>query len=378
MNIFFGVEDTSEKYSHLNIGGKTYTLTYIIWLNDIYNHPEYKKLVTEYTRFEQFKYDELNRIEDEFDRSFEIYLTTYANQIKAITEIDQVNRRNNNITRGGYGIYNTIQNSYNPTAELKLLKDNVGKDDYNSLKIVAKALSILINNPNIRAIPRIDTFKDATSKLLINAEIMEYLSNPTTMIDTNSKENQERLSRLRSWPGYNDIQKFIGLANQLKIQNSSNILLQRQLESYILKTGGDSDDFIKAMNPKNSRDLLHIIDTGISLTQPAKIYLRVDVIGGKVDDSNKSQIACIFSGENLGNDFEELTKVKNFWELDKNRFYFDMDSETSTIINELKETVKTTSTKSPDTPSSTAKTEKTEKARPKKGGKKRRTYRIRK
>jgi hypothetical protein len=43
LNILIGIKDTSEKYSYLNINGMN-TITQIIWLNDIYNHPDYKKL----------------------------------------------------------------------------------------------------------------------------------------------------------------------------------------------------------------------------------------------------------------------------------------------------------------------------------------------
>jgi len=383
MSVFMGIEDTAEKYSHINIGGKVYTLTSIIWLNDIYNHPEYKKLVTEYTRFEQFKFDELTRIEDEFDKSFDIYLTTYADQIKAINEI-------NKSSGGSYYDYHDdyrrrSSNHFSQSEELKLLKTNIGKSEYNSLKNVIRALNNLSNFTPVTTIQRVDIFREATAKLLVNAEIIDYLEHPTVILDSNSRENKERINRLRSWPGYNEIQNFLALANQLKTYNSSNIVLQRELDNYVNYSTGD--ELMKAMNPKNSRDLLKIIDTGIGLYPNTQIYLRVDVIGGKVDDSNKSQIACIFSGENLGNDFEELTKVKNFWELEQNRFYFDMDSETSTVINEMKETVRTTSTKSPDTSSSKESgkekgkekesgKEKTEKVRLKKGGKHRKTYRI--
>jgi hypothetical protein len=307
----------------------------------------------------------------------------YSDQFDEIRQITDSGNNSRGYS-GGMGRFFDDSNFYgrsrsNLGEELRLLKGNIGKNNYNSLKIVTRSLDILRNEPKIRSISRIDNIRDMTTKLLTNAEIIDYLSNPSLSVDSNNRDNQNRQSRLKSWAGFNEIQNFLKLANQLKARNSSNIVLQHQLDEYI--RDGSSKELTNAMNPRNSKNNLEIIDTGIELSTSAKIYLRIDVIGGKVDDSNKSQIECIFSGESLGNDFEELTKERNFWELDKNRFYFDMDSQTSTVINEMKETVKTTTTKSPEIGSTNSSTSgktikaRPEKGNPKKGGKNRKTYR---
>ena len=54
---------------------------------------------------------------------------------------------------------------------------------------------------------------------------------------------------------------------------------------------------------------------------------------------------CIFNGENLGNQLTTLLKPnKKWWELDKFRFFFDIKSETASILNENKQIINTTKT----------------------------------
>jgi hypothetical protein len=77
-----------------------------------------------------------------------------------------------------------------------------------------------------------------------------------------------------------------------------------------------------------NRDLIPFIDTGITLkSNVPEIYVRIDVIGGKLDNTNMSKIECAFLGEYLGNEFNRLTattKTTKSWELEKKRFFFDL------------------------------------------------------
>ena len=65
-------------YSYLKIDGKTYTTTQLIWLNDVYNHPTYSRLIRNYNLFKIQKekskdklFGELEKKRKKFKQDFE-------------------------------------------------------------------------------------------------------------------------------------------------------------------------------------------------------------------------------------------------------------------------------------------------------------------
>lgn len=58
-----------------------------------------------------------------------------------------------------------------------------------------------------------------------------------------------------------------------------------------------------------------------------EIYVQVNLIGGELNDSNRSSIDCIYKGETLGDKFDYLLNESSFkpWNLSSSRIYFDID-----------------------------------------------------
>ena len=61
----------TRNFSYMKNGGKTYTFKKIVWLNDIVNNPEYKKLLEDYRKFDVWAQEEIGRKSNSFTKSFE-------------------------------------------------------------------------------------------------------------------------------------------------------------------------------------------------------------------------------------------------------------------------------------------------------------------
>lgn len=59
---------TNYKFSYLSVNSKIYTITKVVWLNDIYNNPIYKKFVGDYINFNDKLEREKNRIDEIIER----------------------------------------------------------------------------------------------------------------------------------------------------------------------------------------------------------------------------------------------------------------------------------------------------------------------
>jgi DNA-directed RNA polymerase beta' subunit len=60
------------EYSYLKLNGKIYTITEVIWMNDIFNHPVYKLLVNEYYNLIIFNNKYKEKIKKIIDKKLEL------------------------------------------------------------------------------------------------------------------------------------------------------------------------------------------------------------------------------------------------------------------------------------------------------------------
>ena len=372
MNIFLGMKDKSEKYSYLNIPGKGIcTITQIVWINDIYNHSEYKKLITKYNEYNLWAIKEEYIKKKELKKEFTDFKTKNSNLLNKLKQLNDdknlINEIKNNNNR--FSSRNDITRQTNIVPRLDIIIDRLfNTNQYIKIKLFINSWEYLnsttreiiekhLNEENAIQTNsnyyRIDSkFISELDNLMKLFEIIEFLKEPH-IVDKNKvknestsrmKEYNEKQRRLTSWNGYNKVNEFLIAVNSIKTQNSSNIYLKYELDKYI---SGKDNKIEELMNPEDSKKNILYVDTGVSLidSNSVTIELRVDVIGGKVDDKNKSKVSCIFNGENLGNQLTTLLKPKKkWWELDKFRFFFDINSETASIINENKQIINTTKT----------------------------------
>jgi hypothetical protein len=97
----------------------------------------------------------------------------------------------------------------------------------------------------------------------------------------------------------------------------------------VTKTTGKEADELReeAINYQNR------LNTGITIrssTQEGEsyyeVYIQVNVIGGEVNDDNKSTVDCMYQGENLGDKLARLLNEALYlpWTMNNSRIFFDI------------------------------------------------------
>ena len=67
-----GIESTKQKYSYIRSPTKGIcTVSQVIWLNDLYNHPNYKDIINNYENFKIWKTREIQKQEDDIENELE-------------------------------------------------------------------------------------------------------------------------------------------------------------------------------------------------------------------------------------------------------------------------------------------------------------------
>jgi hypothetical protein len=188
-------------------------------------------------------------------------------------------------------------------------------------------------------VPNIDNLISNIEKIQVNDTIVNKYLSGESLFETknvnkyNMSQDEQRLQqKIQKWKGY---QKNLDFINLLKIfdktkNESTNSLLQKTIDDFV--SGYSKKHFELLLNPSNSKskNVIELIETGVTVKKnnPVKntINVRMDLIIGEVDDSNKNSINCLYNKDYLGNELNILLNAKDkFWELDKNRFLFDMN-----------------------------------------------------
>ena len=360
LSITLGMKSTKQKYSYIKSPSKGIcTVTQVIWLNDLYNHPEYKKIVAEYMKFQEWKIIETEKKEKELDEELKKFKDNYLTGLKKLDQALNLIKPKDRFKQTYYGIndkdylqeYNEIKlllseisginifqsENINLLVKFKrsfnILKERIGKElqdtrkDFNPDKIIRGIDDLDMKNEII-------TTYLSKKELEIEKEKEKDMYQSTLTTDEKDAENLKNRIK-REWKDYNKYSDFIKLIQSFTrpTSESTNKNLQESIEKFI--KGSDSDfEKLLAQALENSPS----IETGITVKQnnPVKntIYLRMDIIAGEINDENKSSINCIFNGEYLGNELKRLIKPGNkSFELNQYRFFFDLNSKKGIEVN---------------------------------------------
>jgi hypothetical protein len=377
LNIMLGVESNKQKYSYIQSPSKGIcTVTQIVWLNDIYNHPEYKKIILQYQSFQLWKSNEKNDLNIKIDNEMNLYKNGKYEKIwnELLTMMESMDENEIPTSVNSYYKYskqysNNPRNDFNKMKNLLNNRENIInnkkyedlfkiKKYYNSLNNINITRSLFYNVKNIRLL------FSSIEQIQVNYNIInKYLDNDSIsleMEDTTNMTQDERIidEKIKQWNGYKKYSEFINL---LKIFNrannqSTNDVLQNVIDNFILKNAEDKR-FELMLIPSNSKldNIIKLVETGITIkkSNPIKntIYVHMDVIVGEIDDSNKNSINCVYNKDYLGSELKSLLKSKDkFWEVNNNRFLFDLNT-MKTIENNQSEkkeiTLKEPSIKNP-------------------------------
>jgi hypothetical protein len=85
LSMTLGMKSTKQKYSYIkSLTNGVCTVTQIIWLNDLYNHPEYKKIVSEYVKFQEWKIIETEKKEKELEEDLKKFKKNHLSGLKKL------------------------------------------------------------------------------------------------------------------------------------------------------------------------------------------------------------------------------------------------------------------------------------------------------
>jgi hypothetical protein len=380
--VFEGLRD----YSYLKINGGIYTVTQAIWLNDIYNHKEYRQLIFKFEQLQQWKEKEIEKTEIELVKKFTLFKETYrandSNFKLTQQDIDNIEKleilKKPGVASGSGGIGNVglaKQTAFISVAKTlikalgKLLEaiQNEQKNDeqiIESAKIVTKYMSELLsrdnfqyltgNFPSARYERIVDKMKKDLDIIEADRYILDiYLRRPGINMDYESDKYKGVIDRK-----YSTYSRFVENIRTFRapVLESTNIDLQNTIEEFLNNTEklpGVFNFMMTFMNfNKNPFEIVNKktaivtgdfrdyalnyqkrLKTGITIRPSAsetdpyyEVYVQVNVIGGELNDDNKSTIDCLYNGESLGDRLERLLNesLSLPWMINNSRIFFDI------------------------------------------------------
>tara|TARA_B110000879_G_scaffold144295_1_gene187465 strand:+ start:4297 stop:6417 length:2121 start_codon:yes stop_codon:yes gene_type:complete len=349
-------------FSYLNINSNKYTIKKTVWLNDVLNHPHYRKIITEYIKFKKWADEQMystNKYKnpDDQKKDYEDKIKNAFEELKIeVMRLDNsANPDKKDRTKTDYGfdkLYQLVSNDYDKqnlqeyvnidgnwiisTSDKKIYTNQTSKNERAELQKINTDI-----NQNFKNLTELDT-KIGKAKTYFTQTIQASLKNSLNAIV---------------------IRKFATLMSSYKspLRETSNIDLQNLING--VQAGDTPNDpsstkfyelmealytkYIKNKDVKHD-NLLELSNVGISYinigetNKPTReVYFMFDLIDGEVTDDNVNSIYCPFIGEHLGNQLEHLIQESknegNNWAVDKNRKMFSLKDVESSIKNNFAE-----------------------------------------
>jgi hypothetical protein len=359
LNLFNSFMST---YSYLKSGGKTYTITKTMWLNDILNHPRYRKeLIVGFNEFNEWRNEKSEQIQDDIsglnekisnkiaidsaipavrDGLAELDAATIASGGPMTVNLTSLFARFKQEVRAIYDT-NTSPTKLLTAAEFvsRQLADNgsripISRSLRTKLDPIlqdAKRINIL-ESINEKYFSRIDEINanfeedDAAMKQVFTSEFKRYvdfIGKIKTFVKPNSECSNKNLQKMiyDYTQGTSDVFSFfLGFLYNKYYIEKEDATLPRKVRQYMIASG-----------VRKEQDLLYL---GVNFMENPKegspkyeIYVQCDVVGGELTSGNERKIKCLYEGENLGKMFEDLTRPEksNRWLVPyDNRLFVDI------------------------------------------------------
>ena len=378
-------------FSYLKIGGGTYTIKKTVWLNDMLNHPLYRKMIVEYRKVQKWADEQIYSKDSPLGNPVE-QIKDIKPKIKA-----ELNKMNEIVTK-----LNAIADEYTKSA------GGVGKKKTGGLNNVTTA----VNNAN-NQYKVIDNIEDEANEnaviepaIVFTKEEIDWIESDATQIVTSpsgditakssplKKQLREAYKAIKGYeasitrlkkniesvksyftttiakainetPSTTILRKFQSIMNEYKdpFRKSSNIYLQHLIDGlftddtaaeeyykllaaiykkYIRGEGLDEEDEELLTGGTNEPKLVNVgisyINVGESNKPTREVYFMIDLVDGEINNENVSSIYCPFIGDYLGNQLEYLitesrNPLENKWAVDKNRQMFSLKKIEASIAN---------------------------------------------
>ena len=375
--VFEGLAD----YSYLKIDGNVYTVTQAIWLNDIYNHKEYKQLIDKFEQLQKWKDKEIASSNDDLNKRYKLFQQTYRSGtyelnrsdievIRKTLDVNAPEEGKSSITADRLNKYKTIVNGVIRALEqfiLAIQSETINKAAMldNATKFV-ELMKELRDGQEYRAWFRLenqekfDRIRRKMNEDLENIKadrfILEmYLKRPGINMDYEKDKKHKYIIDQK----YSTYTRFVENIRKFRapVLESSNLALQNTIEDFLNNTEKVKNVFIFLMNPVNVKknpfteladkttgqeaddlreeamNYQNRLNTGITIRPSAQegepyyeVYIQVNVIGGEVNDDNKSAVDCMYQGESLGDKLARLLNEALYlpWTMNNSRIFFDI------------------------------------------------------
>lgn len=376
---------TSENnYSYIRLGGAVYSVVGTTWINDIINHPEYRKLL-------EFGKGISSWWENE-KRSIAAKIAKRKIELESIIKL--------NISKGATKVIPSILTPY-IKGKMEIIYDDTINIDNRINAIFELYFYIKYNRERSSRYSsrsegdtalrtefqygKIESIGLTIYKMKKTIEFFDDPSEYTELFEREVKKEEKSVELLKDEEIKSEIQRYRKFLEFLKMayrftndKTSSNPLLKDMIYFYL---NSDTEEKIKEKKKKFKTDLkltddllinletflkmthdvyvkgqkdktvypIEILETGVELVKkresenrskdvsaPAdeiesgksefEIQVQLDVVKGLLNDETVGKISCIFRDSNLMNAYSSLTDSKhNKFEVNKKRFFVDLD-----------------------------------------------------
>ena len=403
--ITFGLSDDSNvvlgnNFSYIKLNEGEYTITKMLWLNDIINHPIYRAFIDEYKDyilksserhmnllisinnsilkfFYRFDINEKNNfnlddyitiVDDNVNKlpptpdssninMFDIKKKQYEDDIKSLKIIlndfkqsveqyvNEIKSQDNKTKDVKENLQKGIDISDDEEKILKPEEDNIIKLYTSSINIKEIYERIKSNDRSILKISpefknKLDNIVKELRKIVISIKIKNnYITTGNTINTKIEGEEQDIIDELNQ--KYNYFINFLKRINDLTFPNrtSTNNDLQNAIKDYA--TGGDTNNFSNVLNyiiniilrNKNEKvNNINYYDVGVSIINPNddklpryEIYLSLDLVEGRINDTNIEKLKCFYNGTDLGNYVQNYFSRNNSYIAENSKIYIKKD-----------------------------------------------------
>ena len=371
-----------KKFSHLNLGGEIYTVTKVIWVNDVFNHPLYNRIVDNYRKIKDDMEALSIREEGLIDRKEKLMKVLYDendDKWKPIVEAIQsytTNMEGSRISETLLAIKTAEtdiiafrekepKDSNPPTTATtaKITKGELGiffdfyktisnKSENESYKQALSAIWRKVGSlvPSIESILK-SSFISGESRRFLNgiSNDVEDINIMNTAIDYIKKfefrfpkESRERRQKIKDiirqiFPKANEFSEQ--LANFAKDRNIGNekwnrLIQSRQLDETVKKSFDKlalcyTNDNCNVQDDDASRYIEVKLDEITNRPQDATVemyeaFLQVNIIEGEVTNKNYNKIKCTYLDEELDNFLDNFINPQDDWNVQNEKNFFSV------------------------------------------------------
>ena len=349
------------EYSYLKLEGKTYTVSEVIWLNDTFNHPIYKKIIESYYEQKFFKKTYLSLLKNSINTNLKIF-NNLSDDEKLLTEdLESQKKEKENNHKETLEIVSVLIKEIDKLKKSHNLDLNKGKEIKDSIidikNILSKIKSYItrynrytVSDNNQQDMNRYGyseprDFFTKTEEINNLFEYIDVLYNKIVELDSqikiqnilvDSNDNVKILTNINKLTPEikKDIKQytvFFDEVEKIRKYYSKNQFLTDLQNNYFNPnaTINTEKTFIKLLDLKNVKNYEKELNTSIAILpekNQLEMYIRIDLIEGEVTDENQKDMTCIYTGEKLTDKLDTLLSVNdNPYKLNPRRLLYSID-----------------------------------------------------